>query len=342
MSDGTVGVGIIGLGTVHDGHVRGFQQASDTCRIVAVCDLDAAVVGKRAGELGAAAYTDYRELVASDDVDLVDVILPHNLHFPVVSYSLAAGKHTLVEKPMAVTRHEARQLLELAAEQDLCFTVAENTRFVAAYIRAIEVLESGVIGTPRLVRTLICGSEVQRLSRPESWKGRRDGSVGGAILDAGPHSFYLLEWLIAPVAELTASTAKLIETSEVEDYGIVSGRLENGSRFTSEFTFTAAIPWNERLEIYGTHGSLIIDQLSNPPAMLFRGTSAEPEPVADVPYAPRSWKRASIADGVEDFVRSVHSGRRPAVDPESGSRTLVLVESAYASASSRQPMPVEV
>jgi predicted dehydrogenase len=220
--------------------------------------------------------------------------------------------------------------------------VAENTRFVVAYMRAVELLESGVIGTPRLVRTLICGSEVERLSSHESWKGRRDGSVGGAILDAGPHSFYLLEWLIAPVAELTASTAQLIDTSEVEDYGIVSGRLESGCRFTSEFTFTAAIPWNERLEIYGTDGSLMIDQLNDPPATLFRGTSAEPEPIAGVPYAPRSWKRDSIADGVEDFVRSVQSGRRPAVDPESGSRTLALVESAYASAASRQPVPVVV
>jgi predicted dehydrogenase len=342
MSDRTLNVGVIGLGTIHDGHVRGYQQASDVCRITAVCDIDVSLAERRASELNAAPYVDYHELLASDDLDVVDVILPHNLHFAVVRESLLHGKHTLVEKPMAVSSKEARQLLDLAEERGVSFTVAENTRFVTAYLRALEILRAGVIGTVRLVRTLICGSEVERLSRPESWKGRRDGSVGGAILDAGPHSFYLLEWLIEPVAELSATTAKLIETSEVEDYAIVSGRLENGSRFTSEFTFTAAIPWNERLEIYGTAGSVIVDQLNDPPAILFRGTGAGPEVVSGVPYAPRAWKRHSVADGVEDFVRSVHSGRSPSVDPESGYRTLELVESAYSSMSARPPMPTAI
>jgi UDP-N-acetylglucosamine 3-dehydrogenase len=334
-------VGIIGLGTIHDGHVRGYQQASDICRIAAVCDIDGSLAERRAAELGAVPYTDYEELLTSGDVDIVDVILPHNLHFRVARASMLRGKHTLVEKPMAVSAQEARQLLDLAEQRRVRFTVAENTRFVPAYLQALETLQAGVIGTPRLVRTLICGSEVERLSRPGSWKGRRDGSVGGAILDAGPHSFYLLEWLIAPVAELTASTAKLIESSEVEDYALVSGRLQNGARFTCEFTFTAAIPWNERLEIYGSDGSLIVDQLCDPPAVLFR-PGADPETVPGVPYAPRAWKRNSIADGVEDFVRSVHSGVPPGVEPESGYRMLALVESAYSSTSARQPVPAAV
>ena len=172
------------------------------------------------------------------------------------------------------------------------------------------------------MRTLICGSEVERLTRTDLWKGRRDGSVGGAILDAGPHSFYLLEWLTGPIAEIWASTAKLVDVSQVEDYGIVCGRLAGGCPFTCEFTFTATIPWSERLELYGSEGSLIIDQLADPPAVLFRGKRADAETVAGVPHEPHGWKRRSIADGVEDFVRSVHERRPPAVDPESGFRTM--------------------
>jgi predicted dehydrogenase len=330
-------VAIVGLGGIHDGHVRGYQQADDICVITAVCDLDGARAARRAAELGAAPYTDYLDVVGSDDIDLVDVLLPHNLHFQVVRDSLEHGKHTLVEKPMAAFSQDARQLIDLAAERGLHFTVAENTRFVAAYLRAAEIIEAGVIGAPRLVRTLICGSEVERLSRPELWKGRRDGSVGGAILDAGPHSFYLIEWLAGPISELCASMAKLIEVSEIEDYAVVAGRLLNGSCFTSEFTFTAAIPWNERLEIYGTEGSLIIDQLCDPPAVLFRGSESAGEPVSGVPYSPRDWKRRSIADGVEDFVRAVQDRRSPAVDPESGFRTMTLVETAYSATAAMKP-----
>jgi predicted dehydrogenase len=256
-------------------------------------------------------------------------MLPHNLHFEVVRDALEQGAHALVEKPMAATAAQARDLIDLAAARGLHFTVAENTRFVTGYLQAAEVIASGAVGDPRLVRTLICGSEVERLSRTELWKGRRDGSVGGAILDAGPHSFYLVEWLAEPIAELWASTAKLVDVSEVEDHGLVAGRLAGGGCFTCEFTFTATIPWSERLEIYGARGSVIVDQLCDPPAVLFRDKRADAETLSAVPYDPHDWKRKSIADGVEDFVRSLRDARRPAVDPESGFRTMMLVERAY-------------
>jgi predicted dehydrogenase len=329
-ADDRLRVALVGLGTIHESHVRGYQQAADVCAIAAVCDIDAALAERRAAELGAASYSDHRELLRSADVDLVDVILPHNLHFPVASDALEHGKHTLVEKPMAATAAEARSLVDLAAARGLRFTVAENTRFVTAYLKAAQIVASGAIGAPRLVRTLICGSEVERLSRPELWKGRRDGSVGGALLDAGPHSFYLVEWLCEPIAELWATTSKLVGASEVEDYALVGGRLAGGAPFTCEFTFTATIPWSERLELYGSEGSLIVDQLCDPPALLFRGQHADGEALAGVAYSPADWKRSSIADGVEDFVRAVHEQRPPAVDPKSGVRTMTLVERAYA------------
>jgi predicted dehydrogenase len=327
--DGRLRVALIGLGSIHEGHVRGYQQAHDACTIAAVCDLDGELAARRAAELGAAAHRDYLDVLRAEDIDVVDVLLPHSLHHRVVRDALEHGKHTLVEKPMAASSVAARELIDLARARGLHFTVAENTRFVTGYLRAAEIVASGAIGEPRLVRTLICGSEVERLSRTDLWKGRRDGSVGGAILDAGPHSFYLIEWLAGPIAELWASTAKLVDVSEVEDYAVVCGRLAGGAPFTCEFTFTATIPWSERLELYGSEGSLIVDQLCDPPAVLFDGKDADPEPVAGVPFAPHEWKRRSIADGVADFVRAVRDGRDSAVDPESGYRTMTLVERAY-------------
>jgi len=329
-ADGRLRVALIGLGGIHEGHVRGYLQAQDLCTIAAVCDLDGALAARRAQELGGVApHQDYLEVLRAEDIDMVDVLLPHNLHHQVVRDSLEHGKHTLVEKPMAASAAAARELIDLARARGLHFTVAENTRFVTAYLEAARIIASGAIGAPHLVRTLICGSEIERLSRTELWKGRRDGSVGGAILDAGPHSFYLIEWLLEPIAALWASTAKLVDASEVEDYAVVCGRLAGGCCFTCEFTFTATIPWSERLELYGSEGSLIVDQLCDPPAVLFRGKDADAEPVAGVPYAPHEWKRRSIADGVADFVRAVHDGRPPTVDPESGFRTMTLVERAY-------------
>src|SRR5207248_8456881 len=138
-------------------------------------------------------------------------------------------------------------------------------------------------------------SEVERLRDTSHWKGRLAGSRGGTIIDAGPHSFYLLKWLFGDVAGVQAIKSRVVTESEVEDHAIVAGRLASGALFTTEYTFTAQIPWGERCEIYGSEGSLIIDQLCNPPAIHYRGIhDYAGTPLPAVPYDPQRWKLASI------------------------------------------------
>ncbi len=199
-------------------------------------------------------------------------------------------------------------------------------------MEAERLLQAGALGEPRLIRTLISGSEVERLSDTTSWKGRRDGTIGGAIFDAGPHSFYLLKWLFGAIAGVQAVQHRLIPASEVKDHAVVAGRLASGAIFTTEYTFTAEIPWGERCEMYGSEGALIIDQLYNPPALHYRHAhDYEPIPLSTVPYDPRGWKTVSIAAGVADFVHAIADARPPRVDPLDGYYTLLVVEAAYAS-----------
>ncbi|HWE61710.1 MAG TPA: Gfo/Idh/MocA family oxidoreductase [Chloroflexota bacterium] len=332
MSGEKVNVGLIGLGLISRVHQRGYLEIPDKATIVAVCDINQDVVERTAAALGCAAYTEYHALLADPRIDAVDITLPHNLHYAVVKSALEHGKHVLVEKPMAATAAECRELIELARAASVTFTVAENTRFVTAYLAAEALLQAGTLGAPRLIRTLISGSEVERLSNPTLWKGRRDGTVGGTILDAGPHSFYLLKWLFGEIATVRAFQAQLVPESEVEDHAVVAGTLRTGALFTTEYTFTAEIPWGERCEIYGSTGSLIIDQLCNPPALHYRGgQDYQGEALAGVPYDPRGWKGTSIAEGVKDFVGAILEHRPPAVDPLDGYYTLKVVEHAYAS-----------
>lgn len=328
----TIGVALIGLGQISQAHELGYREASVHARIVAVCDVRPEVVQQRASSLSCAAYTDYTELLADPAVEAVDITLPHNLHYPVARAALQQGKHVLLEKPMAGTSAQCRELIDLARRQGVRITVAENTRFVAAYIAAKRLLDGGELGEPRLVRTFIYGSEVKRLSDPALWKGQRDRTLGGAIYDAGPHSFYLLTWLLGEVEYVQAVQNQLVALSEVEDNAIVTGRMKNGAIFSTEYSFTAEIPWGERCEIYGSTASLIIDQLSNPPAGLYRGGGDySGSAVAEVPFDPINWKRLSIAAGASDFVAALAEGRAPTIDPEDGLYTLRVVEKAYQS-----------
>lgn len=339
---GRIGFGLIGLGLINRAHVLGYQAASDRARIVAVCDVDKALAGERAAALGCAAYTSYQDLLQDPAVDAVDITLPHNLHYTVAGTALEHGKHVLIEKPMAATSAECLQLIDMATRGRVTFTVAENTRFVTAYREAEKLLRDGALGEPRLVRTLIYGSEVERLQDTSLWKGRRDGSLGGAIIDAGPHSFYLLKWLFGGIAGVQAFQSRLMKESEVEDHAIVAGHLVGGALFTTEYTFTAEIPWGERCEIYGSKGSLIIDQLHDPPAIHFHGAGDYMgTPLSAVPYDPRGWKAASIAAGVKDFIGALAERRSPTVDPMDGYYTLKIVEKAYESvAASGSMIPV--
>jgi predicted dehydrogenase len=334
-----VGFGVIGLGLISRAHVHGLKDAADSARIVAVCDQDAARANEVAKAVGAKAYTDYRALLADPAVEAVDVPLPHHLHYPVGRAALESGKHLLLEKPMAPTTGECADLIATANARGLMLSVAENTPFVTAYIAVRKLLMSGAIGTPRLVRTLIFGSEIERLSDTSSWKGRVAGTVGGAIFDAGPHSFYLLKWLFGDVAGVQAIANKVVEVSEVEDNAVVAGRMMSGALFTTEYTFTAEIPWGERLEIYGSEGSVIVDQMLDPPAVHYRNKNdAEGIPIAGAAYAPDrvehdpgGWKFKSIAAGVKGFARAVYEGTPPPVDPHDGAYAIKVVEAAYAS-----------
>jgi predicted dehydrogenase len=334
-----VGFGIVGLGQISRGHIKGLQNAEPWARLVAVCDTDSARVEQIAEELGAKGYTSYREMIADADVAAICAPVPHNVHYEVAEAALLAGKHILLEKPMAPTTQECAKLIELATRQGLTISVAENTPFVAAYVAVQDLVRSGAIGTPRLIRTLIYGSEIERLNDVSSWKGRIAGTIGGAIFDAGPHSFYLLKWLFGPIDSVQAIVNKIVPVSEVEDNAVVSGRMASGAVFRTEYTFTAEIPWGERLEIYGSNGSIIVDQLLDPPAVYYRGkddyvgtpitdTVASSHPVE---YDPQNWKLNSITAGVTEFARAIAERRAPPVDPADGLYGIKVVESSYAS-----------
>jgi predicted dehydrogenase len=327
------GVGLVGLGQISAPHLAGYASAADRIEVVAVCDTDVARAHSVASELGARAYTDLGDLLADDRVVSVDLALPHHVHFPAAQASLEAGKHVLVEKPLAPTSAQCRALIGQANAAGLSLGVAENTRFVAAYQAVARLVTEGAIGEPRLARTLISGSEVRRLSDPTLWKGRQEGSGGGTIIDAGPHSFYLLRWLVGELATVRAFHHRLVPESEVDDHAVVAGRFASGALFTTEYTFTAEIPWGERLELYGSEGSIIVDQLSHTPALLYRGgEDVDGTPIEGIGFDPLGWKRTSIAAGVVDFADSVREGRPPTVSGSDGLHGVHVAERAYASA----------
>jgi len=326
-------VGIVGAGLIAPSHAAGFQEVPDKAEVVAVCDCDQEKAETLAALFDARVYTEFQQLIADPRVDLVDVLLPHHLHYPVAMAVLQAHKHLLLEKPIAMTYQDSLEIYQAAKEAGVIFGVAENTRYVQAYRAVEKIIRNGQLGDITLVRTFLPANERVRLTCDDFW-GKQIACGGGALIDSGPHTFYLLKWLFGGVEKLTAFTSQIYKAaSEVEDNADVRGYLANGAYFQSSFTFTAEIPHSERLEVYGTKGSLIVDQLVDPPVKVYLDpTDFDGTPLEGVVYDPMGWHFFSIVDEVKDFVSTVIENKQPTVDPLDCCYAIHVIEKAYESA----------
>jgi UDP-N-acetyl-2-amino-2-deoxyglucuronate dehydrogenase len=335
MPRAKLNVAILGAGLIAPNHAAGFQEVPDLAQVVAVCDTNRENAETLATMFDAQVTTDYHDLLTDPKIDLIDVLLPHHLHYTVAMDIIASKKHLLLEKPIALTYKQSLEICEFAKISGIHFGVAENTRFIRAYIEAEKIIRDGRLGKITLIRTFLPANERMRLSSREFW-GKQLEMGGGTLIDSGPHTFYLLKWMFGEIKELAAYTSQIYDVkSEVEDNADVRGKMSSGADFLSSFTFTAEVPHSERLEIYGTTGSLVIDQLVNPPVkfysepMDFDGTGIDgPE------YDPMGWHYFSIVEEVKDFVRTVVENRPPTVDPLDCCYAVKVIEKAYESVKS--------
>jgi predicted dehydrogenase len=322
-----LGIGVVGLGRISSTHIDALK-AHDGAKLVAVCDTDAPTVRDVATREGVRGYEDYRDLLADPAVDAVLLLLPHELHHPIGMDALRARKHVCMEKPLAVTTEQCRELVDAAGRANLLLSVTQNTRFVPAYVSALRAFREGQIGDLRLIRTFNGGSEVEGYlddNPRDAWRRARNGI--GTLIDVNLHYFYLLHWFFGDVANLHAITRNAIPAIGVDDYALVSGEFRTGGAFAVEATLTAELPWQERLEIYGTKGAITVDHRRNPPAIMYHGyADTEGTPLPDVPFDPKGWRSKSIVDAVHDFVDGVAVGKPQSVALDDATYAVTIVE----------------
>jgi len=333
-------VGLIGLGGISLAHEAGFSEMGDMIQITSMCDIHEDEVNNRIGMYeGCQGYTHYQDLLDNPEVDLVDITVPHDLHYEISKAAIEKGKHVLVEKPIAINSRQGAELIELAKKYRVKFTVAENTRFVTAYLKAEEILKQGLLGELWTVRTLIAGSEVHRIKNPQLWHGK--APYGGVILDSAVHNFYLFRWLFGGVRDVLGFASKIVPEGEVEDNGLILGHLANGAEFQLNTSCTMEIPWTERVEIYGSKGGMIIDQLVDPVVKYYLGSNdIDGMVVEGVPFDPLIWKYRSMVEEIKDFVSAVAEDRPPLIDPADTLYALQAVEAVARSIETKEPVPV--
>ncbi|MGW4977076.1 Gfo/Idh/MocA family protein [Streptomyces mirabilis] len=293
----TLGVGMVGYAFMGAAHSQGWRTVGRvfdlprTPVLTAVCGRDASAVRAMAERHGwAAAETDWRALIARDDVDLVDICTPGDSHAEIALAALAAGKHVLCEKPLANTVEEAEAMTEAAEAafaRGQMSMVGFNYRRLPATSLARRMVAEGRLGALRHVRVTYLQDWLVDPEFPLTWRLRKELAGSGALGDLGAHIVDLAQYLAGePVVGVSALTETFVrerplpagassgltavsETSPraggvgtvtVDDAALFTGRFASGALASFEASRFATGRKNSlRIELNGERGSLAFD-----------------------------------------------------------------------------------
>jgi UDP-N-acetylglucosamine 3-dehydrogenase len=318
-----LGVGVLGLGEIGQFHLAGFERARGA-EVTAVADLDPALVAATTAATGARGHGAIADLLADPGVDVVSVCLPHRLHLPVVLEALAADKHVLVEKPLALTVAECDEIAAAAAAAGRTVGVQHNQIFYPPHVRARELIDSGAIGRPVHVRLRLgIGGKFG------GWRSDPTAVGGGLLFDAGVHRFYLARYLFGEVAELTAMTDR--PRGDGEDQAVVALRFESGAFGVIDANYHGpAGMFDDAVEVVGSEGALYISGVEADFEGFRTGPALRRYDGAwhDERVAPGNWAD-SVAASIQAFVAALAAGTAPPVTVADGRRVVELIELAY-------------
>lgn len=281
----TDGVGMVGygfIGKVHSVAYRSLPLLYDPIpaktRLIGVATATAQSGQKAVEQAGFEfATTDYRELLARDDIQIVNICTPNDAHFEVVRDALKAGKHIYCDKPLALNVAECEEVCDLARTVPTVQQMTFNYRFIPAILRARQMVEAGFLGDLFQFRAAYLHAGYIDPNRPFSWRLDFARSGGGAITDLGAHAIDLVRFLVGPgtgvgrAGEFAALQANLqtviskrrdpgtgeMRRVDVDDIALVNCRLTGGAIGTLEASRLATGVQDElRIELHGTKGGL--------------------------------------------------------------------------------------
>lgn len=325
--------GILGCGVIAPTHASAIERIA-SARLIAVADILEDRAQKFSEKFGAEQfYTDYNELLKRDDIDAISICSPHYLHGPMGIAAARAGKHVLVEKPMAITLMEADEMIAECEKANVKLGAIFQHRFdqSAQCIRA--AIDEGRLG--KLVR----GGSYTKWYRSQeyydngSWRGTMAEGAGGALINQAIHMVDLLRWFMGPVDNIAANVTTLTHNIEVEDIATASLKFRSGALGTVEASVSTIPNMPEQLEVSGTKGTALIegtklikwDVEGESLEQMLEGECSDPR------FQGKSYYGDSHPRQIEDFVDCIIEDKPPYIDGNEGRKALEVVLGIYES-----------
>ena len=324
-----IGIAIVGAGYWGQNLIRNFWEA-EQCRLVCVCDKDSILLAKALRRYPTIEVTqDFDSVLRHVGIDAVVIATPASTHFDFASRALQAGKHVLVEKPLATNTQEVQRLIELAAQKQKTLMVDHTFLYTPAVRKMKQLVDSGEIGD-----LLYFDSVRINLGLLQS-----DTNV---LWDLGPHDFSILDHLCKLLPTSVSAIAGKHFGYPYEDIVYVTVRYD--SSFIAHFHLNWLSPVKVRLTLVGGSKKMIVydDMESNEKVKVYdKGVTVNPSMESrnrllasyrqGNMFAPHLDTTEALRFVAREFLSSIVESRTPLTDGAAGLRVVRLLEAAQKS-----------
>ena len=310
--------GILGCGDIARKRVARAIQIDENSTLVAACRRDRNELDEFCKQFQVTrAFQSPDELINCDEVDAVYVATPVYLHCENTLAVAAAGKHVIVEKPMAMCADECERMLSACEAANVKLSVAYYRRFYPAYLRIRELVKEGAIGQPLSVCATVGNSGCYA---DDHWRVIAEQGGGGPLMDIGSHRLDLLVDMFGEIAEVRAFCEPDGGNWNVESVASLLMRFESGVHATLQCYFgTANVP--DHFSVTGTNGRIVVEPLNQG---VLRVIDAEGQREEDLP--PHQNLHAPL---ISDFTAAIKNDHQPTVTGKQGMQVTQIIDRAY-------------
>ncbi len=343
-------VGFIGAGRISDLHAIEYLQ-NPRAELVAICEVNEEAAKKRAAAWGIPTnrvFSNYHDLLAMKDIDLVEILLPHHLHYQATLDSAAAGKHISLQKPMAITVEQANEMIAATKKAKVIFKVFENFIFYPPVLKAKQLIDDGEIGTPLSIRI-----KSNACTSPHAWQVPFSAQVwrfdpttcggGPLVFDDGHHKFSL-GWFFMGMAEEVHAWIGSTPVNDGLNIGILDSPAIVSWKFPGNRVGSLEVVYSpemvldtnhyaqdDRIEITGTKGVIWVTRghgkmMDVPPVVMYKDMQVKTFSGMEV-----GWE-SSFVNSTRHFIDAYFKGEPPSLTGEQGRDILKFTLAAQESA----------
>lgn len=322
--DRSIKVGLVGLGWWAEQHANSILK-SKLLKLYACHTRDPSKGQAFARRYGCTYHQKYEELLRDPELDALIITTPHTTHLELATKAAEAGKHVLIEKPMALTVEDCRKMIDAFKQNNLVLAVGHDKRWAGNHRKIRELVQAGVLGDIIFAEGNYSHNVGLRLT-PDKWRWYRRESPGGSLSYTGIHIIDTLRFLTGQeIVEVDGLLDKLATPAEIYDTALA--RFKFSAKTYGWVTSLFTVPRVFFVNLYGTKASVYARENDD---LYIQYIDSEERKI--VPYM----RNDPILSEQEDFAKSIFEKRKPEVDGREGMINVAVIEAIIKSSAEKR------